>query len=74
MLLVGNEPFQMQKQDLIAELKLSKDIEGVKKMKVERLKSEEKQEKEMVSEITKQFTANNLLEKVSFTSFYLFFH
>ena len=64
----------MQKQDLIAELKLSKDIEGVKKMKVERLKSEEKQEKEMVSEITKQFTANNLLEKVSFTSFYLFFH
>lgn len=34
-------------------------------MKVERLKSEVKQEKELVSEISKQLTANNLLEKVS---------
>ncbi|KAK6630414.1 hypothetical protein RUM43_014759 [Polyplax serrata] len=60
----GTEPFQSQKQDLIAELKLSKDIEGVRKMKVERLKSEVKQEKELVSEISKQLTANNLLEKI----------
>lgn len=63
--MTGNEPFQAQKQNVIAELKLSKDIEGVKKMKVERLKSEANQEKEMVSEITKQLTANTLLEKVS---------
>lgn len=61
----ATEPFQAQKQDLIAELKMSRDIEGVKKMKVERAKTEECKEKEMVSEITKQFTANSLLEKVS---------
>lgn len=60
----GNEPFQAQKQDLIAELKLSRDIEGVKKMKVERAKTEEKQEKQLVTEIAKQVTANTLLEKV----------
>lgn len=63
----GGEPFQAQKQDLIAELKLSKDIEGVKKMKVERLKTEEKQEKELVSEIARQLNASTLLEKVSQT-------
>lgn len=44
---------------------MSRDIEGVKKMKVERAKTEEFKEKELVSEITKQFTANSLLEKVS---------
>lgn len=58
------EPFQAQKQDLIAELKMSRDIEGVKKMKVERLKTEEKQEKEFVTEIAKQVNANTLIDKV----------
>jgi len=58
------EPFQAQKQDLIAELKMSRDIEGVKKMKVERLKTEEKQEKEIVNEIAKQVNATTVIDQV----------
>lgn len=54
----------LQKEDLIAELKLSKDITGIKKLKVERAKVEEQQEKEMFSEITRQLTANSFVEKV----------
>lgn len=59
-----SENYLSQKNDLISELKMSKDITGIKKLKVERAKVEEKQEKEMFSEITKQFTANNFVEKV----------
>lgn len=58
------EAFTTQKTDLIAELKMSKDIIGIKKMKLERAKVEQKQEKEIFTEITKQFTANNFVEKV----------
>ncbi len=58
------QPFQSQKQDLIAELKLSKDISGIKKLKVERVKMEEKQEKELVTEITRQFSIEHFVEKV----------
>jgi hypothetical protein len=54
----------LQKEDLIAELKLSKDITGIKKLKVERAKVEEQQEKELFSEITRQLTANSFVEKV----------
>jgi hypothetical protein len=54
----------LQKEDLIAELKMSKDITGIKKLKVERAKVEEQQEKEMFSEITRQLTANSFVEKV----------
>jgi hypothetical protein len=54
----------LQKEDLIAELKMSKDITGIKKMKVERAKVEEQHEKEMFSEITRQLTANSFVEKV----------
>lgn len=60
-----SESYLAQKTDLIAELKMSKDISGIKKMKVERAKVEEKQEKEMFTEISKQFTATNFVEKVS---------
>lgn len=60
-----SESYLAQKTDLIAELKMSKDITGIKKMKVERAKVEEKQEKEMITEISKQFTATNFVEKVS---------
>lgn len=58
------EPFLAQKTDLIAELKLSRDITGIKKMKIERAKVEECKEKEIISEISKQFTATNFVEKV----------
>lgn len=59
-----NEAFLNQKIDLIAELKASKDISGIKKMKVERAKMEGRQEKEFYSDVTKQFTANNFVEQV----------
>ncbi|XP_069684569.1 espin isoform X2 [Periplaneta americana] len=60
----GDQPFMIQKEDLIAELKLSKDITGIKKLKVERAKVEEQQEKEMFTEITRQLTANSFVEKI----------
>nr|CAD7441955.1 unnamed protein product [Timema bartmani] len=60
---VNGEPFLTQKDDLIAELKMSKDISGIKKLKVERAKVEERQEKEMFTEITKQLNANTFVEK-----------
>lgn len=59
-----NEAFLNQKIDLIAELKASKDISGIKKMKVERAKMEDRQEKEFYSDVSKQFTANNYVEQV----------
>nr|CAD7430713.1 unnamed protein product [Timema monikensis] len=61
---IFGEPFLTQKDDLIAELKMSKDISGIKKLKVERAKVEERQEKEMFTEITKQLNANTFVEKV----------
>lgn len=57
--------FVAQKTDLIAELKMSKDITGIKKMKIERAKVEEKHEKEMYTEISKQYSTTNFVEKVS---------
>lgn len=60
-----SEPYLAQKTDLIAELKMSKDIIGIKKMKLERAKVEQKQEKEMYTEISKQFSVTNFVEKVS---------
>ncbi|EAT42286.1 AAEL006170-PA, partial [Aedes aegypti] len=59
-----NEQFLSQKTDLIAELKMSKDIAGVKKMKVERAKMEDKQATEVYSEVTRQFTAANYVDQL----------
>lgn len=64
-------PFQVAKQDLIEELKKSKDITGIKKMKVEKVKMEEQHEKELVTEITKQISVESFVEKVSLVSFYI---
>lgn len=59
-----NESFLSQKIDLIAELKMSKDIHGIKKMKVERAKMDDRYDKETYSEITRQFTANHFVDQV----------
>ncbi|XP_058063385.1 AF4/FMR2 family member lilli [Anopheles bellator] len=59
-----SEQFLSQKTDLIAELKLSKDIAGVKKMKVERAKLEDRQATEVYSEVTRQFTAQNYVDQI----------
>lgn len=52
------------KTDLIAELKISKDIPGIKKMKVEKQMAN-RMDSEHYSEITKQFTADNYVDQVS---------
>ncbi|KAM7346367.1 uncharacterized protein ACRADG_006329 isoform 2-T2 [Cochliomyia hominivorax] len=51
------------KTDLIAELKISKDIPGIKKMKVEKQMAN-RLDSEHYSEITKQFTANNYVDQI----------
>lgn len=58
-----NESFLSQKTDLIAELKMSKDIHGIKKMKVERARLEGKNGS-AYSEITRQFTTSHFVEQV----------
>lgn len=60
-----SESFMAQKTSLIAELKMSKDITGIKKLKVERAKKEETLEKEIIQEISKQFSPTKFVEKVS---------
>lgn len=60
-----NEAFLSQKTDLIAELKMSKDITGIKKMKVEKAKMADKYEQQHYSEITKQFTASRFVDQVN---------
>lgn len=57
-----------QKVDLIAELKASKDITGIKKMKVERAKLEDRHSSSVYGEATRQFTPNNFVDTVSITS------
>lgn len=52
------------KSDLIAELKISKDIPGIKKMKVEQQMAS-RMDSEHYMEITKQFSGNNYVDQVS---------
>ncbi|KAJ6637779.1 Espin [Pseudolycoriella hygida] len=56
-----NESFLSQKIDLIAELKMSKDIHGIKKMKVEKAKLEDK---DTYSEMSRQFTATHFVDQI----------
>jgi hypothetical protein len=55
-----SEQFMSQKIDLIAELKMSKDITGIRKMKVERQKME--RSSEVYSD---QFTIENFIDTVN---------
>lgn len=61
--------YKSAKIDLIEELKMSKDITGIKKLKVERARRESLQDKETFTEFTKRFTAENFVDQVSFTVF-----
>lgn len=54
----------MQKTDLIAELKRTKDIPGIKKLKVERAQVEKNQEQNLMSEISKAFNVTNFVDQV----------
>lgn len=67
-----NEAFLSQKTDLIAELKMSKDINGIRKMKVEKAKMEGSYDKEAYSDITKQFTATHFVDHVRFITTFTF--
>lgn len=50
---------------------MSKDITGIKKMKVERARRESLQDKETFTEFTKRFTAENFVDQVSDICFLL---
>jgi len=60
-----SEPFFVQKTDLIAELKRTKDIPGIKKLKVERAQVEKTQEQNLMSEINKAFNVTKFVDQVS---------
>jgi len=72
-LIVVSEPFFVQKTDLIAELKRTKDIPGIKKLKVERAQVEKTQEQNLKSEISKAFSVTNFVDQVRefYFSFFL---
>lgn len=55
---------QFLKTDLINELKLSKDIAGVKKLKVERAKMEDRHSTAIYGEASRQFTPQNFVDTV----------
>lgn len=57
-----SEPFLAQKIDLIAELKMSKDITGIKKLKVEKARLEDR---DAYADLSRQFTATHFVEQVS---------
>lgn len=57
------EQYLNQKTDLIAELKMSKDITGIKKMKVERAKME--RSSEVYSDVNRQFTMQSFVDTVN---------
>lgn len=54
-----------QKIDLIAELKASKDITGIKKLKTERARLEDRHSSSTIDETSRQFTPQHFVETVS---------
>ncbi|KAJ8972256.1 hypothetical protein NQ317_014621 [Molorchus minor] len=58
-----SEPYLAAKTNLIAELKMSRDITGIKKLKVERAKSKENTEKVLFTEISRQFSTTAFVDK-----------
>lgn len=56
-----SESFLSQKIDLIAELKASKDITGIKKMKVEQARLEDR---DAYADMARQFTATHFVDQV----------
>ncbi|XP_076233099.1 espin protein forked [Calliopsis andreniformis] len=59
-----SESFFVQKTDLIAELKRTKDIPGIKKLKVEMAQVEKTQEQNLMSEINKAFSVSNFVDQI----------
>ncbi|XP_033228607.1 espin isoform X2 [Belonocnema kinseyi] len=59
-----SEPFFVQKTDLIAELKKTKDIPGIKKLKVERAQVEKTHEQNLITEISKAFSVTNFVDQI----------
>lgn len=59
-----NEQFLSQKTDLIAELKMSKDITGIKKLKVDRAKMDDPRNSEVYSGVNRQFIIQNFVDTV----------
>jgi hypothetical protein len=59
-----NEQYLSQKTDLIAELKMSKDITGIKKIKYERAKLDRSSSSEVYSD-NRQFTIQNFVDSVN---------
>ncbi|XP_076386984.1 espin protein forked isoform X1 [Megachile rotundata] len=62
-----SESFFVQKTDLIAELKRTKDIPGIKKLKVEMARVEKTQEQNLISEINKAFNVSNFVDQIDFS-------
>ncbi|XP_076675302.1 espin protein forked isoform X2 [Andrena cerasifolii] len=59
-----SEAFFVQKTDLIAELKRTKDIPGIKKLKVEMAQVEKTQEQNLITEISKAFSISNFVDQI----------
>ncbi|XP_014203384.1 uncharacterized protein LOC106635761 [Copidosoma floridanum] len=59
-----SEAVYVQRTDLIAELKKTRDIPGIKKLKVERAQNEKSQERSLISEINKNFSASNFVDQI----------
>lgn len=59
-----SEPFFVQKTDLIAELKMIKDIPGIKKLKVEMAEVEKYQVKNIKNELNKTFNVSNFVDQI----------